>query len=386
MTLPFDDSSSSGTALPASYLANFSEQEGYLNHASYGPPSADVIENVSAGLALAASGAVGASESLHREDIRARAAFARLSGFSFDATMLVPGTSYGLFQLAFGIKGGRVLVSRGEFPANTYPWLRASQAGLISLSLMGGASTPVTAQLVSENLTPEITAIAVSAVDFRTGYRADLAAIREAIGPDRLLLVDAIQGFGVIEEDWSVADAIVVGSQKWIRGGWGAGAVSFSPAGLERIAPVIGGWTGVEAPSLFSLYDDGFHEPRTDALKFGVTNLSPFATGGFASALELIEEAGLAAVATAVSAQATYLAGVLENVGIDVLSPADPLRRAGIVVAGFPEGNAAEAHKALSLEGFVTTLHGKDRIRFAPHATTPRDAMNHAGLLLAPFA
>lgn len=369
--------------LPASYLANFSEQEGYLNHASYGPPSSAVIATVTEGLALAAEGRVGAADSLHGEDVRARAAFARLSGFSLDATMLVPGTSYGLFQLAFGIKGGTVLVSRGEFPANTYPWLRAEQAGAISLKLMGGVSTPVTAALVAENLTADVTAVAVSAVDFRTGYRADLAAIREAIGPDRLLLVDAIQGFGVIDQDWSVADAIVAGGQKWIRGGWGAGAVAFSAAGLERIQPVLGGWTGVDAPSL---YDAGFHEARTDALKFGVTNLSPFATGGFATALELIEEAGLGAVAAAVADQATYLIDVLENVGIDVLAPTDPLRRAGIVVAGFPDGNAAEAHRALSVEGFATTQHGRDRIRFAPHATTRRDAMNHAALILAPFA
>ncbi len=40
----------------------------------------------------------------------------------------------------------------------------------------------------------------VSLVDFRTGYRADLAALRDVIG-DRLLIVDAIQGFGAVDAD-----------------------------------------------------------------------------------------------------------------------------------------------------------------------------------------
>lgn len=373
----------SSSVLPPDYLSAFGEQPGYLNFASYGPPSGRVLATASALMALAAGGGVGASERLHAEDVRARRVFSRLSGFAFDRVALIPAASYGLFQLAFGLDGGQVLVGAGEFPANVYPWLRAGQAGAARVRLMGGVGQHVTAELVREALGPETTAVAVSAVDFRTGYRADLAGIREAMGPDRLLLVDGIQGFGVADIDWSVADALVTGSQKWVRGGWGAGAMAFSAAGLERIRPALGGWNGVVNPTR---YDAVEHAPRQDALKFNVSNLSPFATGAFATALELIEEAGVARIAARVEDSAAFLIERLADAGVHVRSPRDPARRAGIVVAGFPDGNAAEAHTALALAGFTATLHGPDRIRLAVHATTDRASLTHAALILAAFA
>ncbi len=51
-----------------------------------------------------------------------------------------------------------------------------------------------------------------------------------------------------------MADALVVGGQKWIRGGWGAGALAFSEAGIARIRPALSGWTGVEDATVY----DGF--------------------------------------------------------------------------------------------------------------------------------
>ena len=70
-----------------------------------------------------------------------------------------------------------------------------SEPPLAVRRLTGGYVTP---ERVAEALTPEITTVSVSAVDFRTGYRADLAALRDAVG-DRLLVVDGIQGFGVVD-------------------------------------------------------------------------------------------------------------------------------------------------------------------------------------------
>jgi hypothetical protein len=32
-----------------------------------------------------------------------------------------------------------------------------------------------------------------------------------------LLIVDAMQAFGVTDLDWSLADAVAVGGQKWLR-------------------------------------------------------------------------------------------------------------------------------------------------------------------------
>lgn len=371
------------TDLPAAYLNSFGEAAGYLNFASYGPPSRDVAATVSRLTEVAVAGDVGASDRLHSEDLRARQAFARLGGFDVDRVTLVPATSYGLFQLAFGVAGGSVLVSSGEFPANLYPWLRADAAGLSRVRLMGGPGQHVTPEAVAAALTQDTAAVTVSAVDFRTGFRADLAGLRDAIGPDRLLLVDGIQGFGAADIDWSPADAVVIGAQKWVRGGWGAGALAFSEAGMAAIRPVLGGWTGVVEPSN---YDGVEHELRQDALRYTISNLSPMATGAFATALELLETASVAGVAARIAARSEEFIELLDSAGVQLLSPRDRAERAGIVVAGVPADRAPEAHAALASAGITATLHGSDRIRFSVHATTTSAPLAEAAGILGTFA
>ena len=56
----------------------------------------------------------------------------------------------------------------------------------------------VTPGQIREQLESNVAAVAVSLVDFRTGYLCDIEGIRQVIG-DRLLIVDAIQGFGVVD-------------------------------------------------------------------------------------------------------------------------------------------------------------------------------------------
>lgn len=203
------------------YLLQFAEPAGYLDFARFGPPSHAVLDATARLLEKATHAGPSTVDELMREETRAKAAAARLCGSDIDHIVLQPHTSLGLLQAAFNAPGGTVLVSAAEFPANTYPWARAEQAGRLSMRRLPGGY--VTADLVAEALTDDVSMVSVSAVDYRTGYRADLAALREVVG-DRLLVVDAIQGFGVIEAPWEVADILVTGGQKWLRSGWGPGS------------------------------------------------------------------------------------------------------------------------------------------------------------------
>ncbi|MET0699632.1 MAG: aminotransferase class V-fold PLP-dependent enzyme, partial [Mycobacterium sp.] len=230
------------------YRLQFSEPTGYLDFARFGPPSHAVLDTTARLLEKATQAGPATVDELMREETRAKAAAARLCRSDIDHIVLQPNTSLGLLQAAFNAPGGTVLVSAAEFPANTYPWARAEQAGRLTVRRLPGG--PVTADRIGEALTDDISMVSVSAVDFRTGYRADLAALRDVVG-DRLLVVDAIQGFGVIEEPWEVADILVVGGQKWLRAGWGTGFAMLSDRMLERMDPILSGWTGARDPGLF---------------------------------------------------------------------------------------------------------------------------------------
>lgn len=344
--------------IDASYLSQFREPEGYLDFARFGPPSLPVVTATARLMDQASLAGPATVDTLMREEQRVKAAVARLCRTDTDHVALVPNTSTGLFQAAFGLTG-TVMYSAAEFPANTYPWVRA---GLPSVLLDG----PVTPAAVSSRV-EGVSALSVSAVDFRTGYRADLAGLREAVG-DRLLIVDGIQGFGVVDEPWELADVLVVGGQKWLRAGWSTGFVVLSDRALERLRPVLSGWTGAVDAGLF---DNEVHETAPDAAAWNLTHLSPVVSGAFAEALELVELAGVPALDSAVGALVGELEEIVLSCGGEIVSARD--RRAGILAFTMPQA-ASVVGEALNAFGVTATVR-PEHVRLSPHATTSRGTL-----------
>ena len=349
------------TPISPRYLLQFSEPAGYLDFARFGPPSHAVLDTTARLSEKATHAGPSTVDELMREETRAKAAAARLCRSDIDHIVLQPNTSLGLMQAAFNAPGGAVLVSAAEFPANTYPWARAEQAGRLTVRRLPAGY--VTADRVAEALTDDISMVSVSAVDYRTGYRADLAALREVVG-DRLLVVDGIQGFGVIEAPWEVADILVVGGQKWLRAGWGTGFAMLSDRALERMDPVLSGWTGARDPGLF---DDEIHPADSTAAAWSISNLSPVTSGAFAAALELVEEAGVDPIAAHIAERVEALEDVLLSHGAQIVSARE--RRAGILAFTLPEHPPEQIGAALNAAGIAATVR-PEHIRLSPHAST----------------
>ena len=354
----------------------FDESPGYLDFARVGPPSRAVLEESATSLRRLAAADASTVDDLMAFDARARRAVARVCGADEDRVALLPHTSQGLFQAAFSVPAGAVLVSAAEFPANTYPWVRAEQAGRVTVHRLRPPGGRVTPEVVAAALTPDTTAVAVSAVDFRTGYRADLAALREVVG-DRLLVVDGIQGVGVVDEPWAAADILVCGGQKWLRAGWGTGFAVLSDRALERTAPLLSGWTGVRDPGVF---DDEIHEVAPGAQAWSVTNLSPVTAGALARALELLEEIGPPVVFGRIADRVAELDDVLRAAGAEIVSATD--RRAGILAFRVP-GHATEDVTAALAGAEVTATVRPDQIRLSPHASTGPGAVARVRAALA---
>ncbi|MFF9625077.1 aminotransferase class V-fold PLP-dependent enzyme [Streptomyces griseosporeus] len=362
------------------YAAHFDTPAGYLDFARFGPPSRDAVAATKQAMEESARADHATVDLLMRAETAAREAAARLAGTDAEHTVLLPNTSTGLFHAAFGLPAGVVLAARTDFPANHYPWRRTAALGRAVPRWLdpvpGGGVTP---DLVREALTEEVVAVSVSAVDFRSGFRADLAGLREAIGPDRLLVVDGIQAFGVAEMAWEAADVLVAGGQKWLRAGWGTGFATLSDRALERLEPVLTGWTGVEDVGLF---DGADHPPAPDARRWSFTHLSPVTAAAFAAALGLVERYTVAAVEGAIAARVAELAEVVARHGGHVLSPADPSRRAGILAFTLPDVDPALVGKALHAEGVTPTVRG-DSLRLSPHASTPAEAVERVAAALS---
>jgi selenocysteine lyase/cysteine desulfurase len=350
------------------YGEHFVEPDGYLDFARFGPPSRDVLETTQGLLAQSARADAETVDELMRQELRARKAAARLlGGVPVDAVALLPNTSTGLFHAAFGLPHGTVLVPAREFPSNAYPWLRAARLGRIRpVPLEPDPLGRVTPELVEQALTAETVAVSLSAIDYRTGYRADLAGIREVVGPDRLLVVDAIQGMGVADLPWQAADLLVTGGQKWLRAGWATGFLYASERAMERLEPTLTGWTGVADAGVF---DNQEHAPAPGAGRFSLTNLSPVTAGALAAALELVEQAGVRRIQAHIAQRTAELIDTVHSVGGLVLSPEAEQERAGIVAFTMPRTDPAVVTDHLAKHGGWPPRR-PDQLRLSAHAST----------------
>jgi len=351
------------------HIALFTEEPGYLNFASVGPPGNGVLGEEQAQLGLLARARFGTVDSLLEQDSRVRAAIAAVTGFGTNQVLFQPNTSQGLMHAMFGLTGG-IALSPAEFPSMTFAAVRAAEAlGVVTPVWLETDHGRVTPGNLKAQLTREVVAVGVSLVDFRTGYLADLEGIRQVIG-DRLLVVDAMQGFGVVDAPWEVADVVVSGGQKWARAGWGTGFIAMSDRAAEDLTPVISGFTGTAEPDMPL---DAVVPPRKGVGAFQVSHPDPIAQARFAAALEEIAAVGVGAINTAVAERVTRIIDLADEYAIPVVSPRDLAERAGIVVLDPPADQLTVLTASLFNHG-VTTTTRQGRVRLSPHVSTDEES------------
>lgn len=348
------------------YLDDFTEDPGYLDFARVGPMGRRVRAEESAQSALLGRARFGTLDSLIDQDVRVREAVASLTGFRADQVAFQPNTSQGLMHAMFGITGG-VALSAAEFPSVTFAATRASDSlGVLNPMWLETDHGRVTPGNLRDQLSSSIVAVAVSLVDFRTGYLADLEGIRQVIG-DRLLIVDAIQGFGVVDAPYSVADVVVSGGQKWVRSGWGTGFLAMSDRAVDHLTPVFSGFNATDVEGGLPL--DEVPPPTHGAGAFRVSNADPIAQARFASALEDVAQVGVEAINQRVAQQATTIISLADEFGIAVTSPREESERAGIVVIEPKPDQLTVLAASLFNHGVTVTIRG-GLVRMSAHAST----------------
>ncbi|MGW1405153.1 aminotransferase class V-fold PLP-dependent enzyme [Streptomyces sp. NPDC002403] len=348
---------------------------GYLDHARVGPLSRPAAAALAEATALAARVDPADLDRLFALGDAALASAARLLDARPHEIALAPSTSNGLFTVAAALHGpGTVLVPRGEFPANLYPWLRFAGRGGPAVRLVDPAGQRhITPDLLRRHLTPEVTALTVSAVDSLTGHLAPLAALKEVLGPERLLIVDAIQGLGAVPLEADAADILVSGGQKWLRAGWGAALLLIRDRCAERLAPGLGGWAGVADP--FAPRHPA--PPLPGAAAHLATNPDFPAAAALGAAIDdLIRQGGPAVVGGRIRAVLDELLDRARQAGAEVLLDGlGPRERGGIGAFRLPGHDPVSVHRALEASGVITTRRD-EWIRLSPHASTPDAAVD----------
>ncbi|BDZ44667.1 aminotransferase class V-fold PLP-dependent enzyme [Naasia aerilata] len=266
-----------------------------------------------------------------------------------------------------------MLLSRAEFPSLPFAAVRAEQSLSVTAPLwLETDHGRVTPGQIRDQLTSTTVAVAVSLVDARTGYVADIEGIRQVIG-DRLLLVDAIQGFGVVDAPLELADIVAGGGQKWLRAGWGTGYLALSDRAVDRLTPVFSGYVGTADEDLIPW--DEVPPPVRGAAAFRVSAADPLAAARLAAGLEDLQDVGVPAVAEAVADRASQLIDLADEFALPVISSRDERERAGLVVVEPEPDHLTLLTASLFNHGVAATVR-QGLVRFGVHAGTTDETLS----------
>ena len=362
------------------YIDGFIEEPGYLDYGRVGPLSAAVVAESRAQTDVLARARFGSLDNLLRQNVRLENAVAAVTGFRADQVVAQPNASSGLMHAMFGLTGG-VLLSAADFPSVPFAAMRAAESlHVLTPTWLQTDHGRVTPGEIKDQLGSSVTAVAVCLVDSRTGYLADLEGIRQVIG-DRLLIVDAIQGFGIVDAPYELADVVVSGGQKWVRSGWGTGFLALSDRAAEQLTPVFSGFTATNV-------DDPWDEvppPAPGAKAFQVSNGDSIAQARFSTALEEIESVGVQAIADLIADTVTQVIDLADEFAIPVASSRDLRERAGIVVLEPPAEHLTLLVASLHNHGISATSR-LGAVRLSVHAGTSRETLEMLRSALMSFS
>lgn len=336
----------------------------YLNHAAVAPLSRraaramqELAQDVLDYGSLHYAGMEAAYEGL-------RVAAARLIHAHRDEIAIVKNTSEGIATIAMGIDwrpGDAVVAFREEFPANYFPWKRLEARGIevrwlsITDPLDRIADAARGARL-----------LAISHVNYLSGYRVDLEAIGAICRANRAIyFVDAIQGLGAFPIDVEAAhiDALAADGHKWLLGPEGCGILYIRRELQDRVEPVEFGWTNIAGFNDYACRDMTL---RPDAGRYECGTLNTIGIYGLRAAFELLLEVGVARISPAVLALTDRIARGVTERGFELVAPRTQETASGIVTFRKAGVDADALNQRLSEAG-VLGAPRQGGVRWSPH-------------------
>lgn len=293
-----------------------------------------------------------------------RLSTARMIGAHRDEIAIVKNTSEGIATVAMGLgwkPGDRIVAFREEFPANYFPWLRLEAKGCeITWLSVTDALDQIDEAARGAKL------LAISYVQYLSGYRANLEAIGEICSSHGcFFFVDAIQGLGALPLDVENAriDALAADGHKWLLGPEGCGILYVRKIWQDRIEPVEFGWTNIAGYNDYSCRDMTL---RPDAGRYECGTLNTIGIFGLRAAIDFLLEVGIHRIGPDVVTAADRLAEGAIAKGYELLGTRTPQTASGIVSIRKPGVDCRMTVSELRRKG-ITAAPRQGWARLSPH-------------------
>jgi selenocysteine lyase/cysteine desulfurase len=209
--------------------------------------------------------------------------------------------------------------------------------------------------------------VAISQVQYASGFRSDLERIgRAARAHDALLVVDIIQAMGVIPIDVQaeLIDVAAAACHKWLLTPEGVGLLYLSARARERIQPTLVGWTSVPEPELYDNFEQGWSR---GTLSWETGTSSTALIHGLEASLRLLTETGIACIQSHLETLTDHLCDRLQKSNYHVVSSRRPGEKSQIVCIQHTAGLSSIELYSLLKKGHIITAPRGDRLRISPH-------------------
>jgi selenocysteine lyase/cysteine desulfurase len=346
------------------------ERANYLNHAAVCAPPIPTIEAIQSQLAdVSENGSVNFRNWIAVKE-RTRQLVAGLLGSRPEQVAFVRNTSDGLSTVANGLDwraGDNLLTFRNEFPSNIYPWLRVRDALGVEVRMCEERDGRIDLDELISLIDTRTRLVAISQIQYGSGFRADLARIgRAARAQDALLVVDVIQSLGVIpiNVERDLIDVAAAACHKWLLTPEGVGLLYLSDRARERIQPTLVGWTSVPNPEDYGNFEQGWNR-GTLAWETGTGPVALI--HGLEASLKLLNETGIAAIQVYLETLTDHLCERLQVSNYQVISSRRDGEKSQIVCIRHRGGlSPMGLYNHLKKRNIITAPRGGS-LRVSPH-------------------
>jgi len=294
-----------------------------------------------------------------------------------DQIAFIKNTSEGISLAANGIDwraGDNVVVHDNDFPSVVFPWQNLAGQGVETRRVAAREGRVLTDD-IADAIDGRTRAVAISTVQFKTGFRCDLAAIGQLCRDhDLLFIVDGIQSLGALALDVQAcgADVVAADAHKWLLGPTGIGIFYCSDRALARLNVRTVGWLSINNPFNFDYRLDLL----PDARRFEPGSDNAIGIHGLGGTLELIAELGNEGIESRILALTDVLCDGLAAKGYRVTSPRRAPERSGIVLF------TSDLHPTQTLFDRLTAANinvsvRNGAIRVSPHYYNTETELTH---------
>lgn len=305
----------------------------------------------------------------YRHADRVRNQIAQLINAKSDEVTFCKNTSEGLSMVANGLSwnnGDNVVTTNVEFQANMYPWMALRSRGVqVRMVLEEDGRIPL--EQVIEAIDSRTRVVAISSVQFASGFRTDLATLGDYCQEKGVLLcVDVIQSLGAFPIDVRAMniDFMAADGHKWLCAPEGIGIFYVRKELQGHLRPTSIGWLSVKDPFNFNRYQFEFADSarRYDSGSYNLAGI--YALGG---AIDLVLEMGVENISRRILHLTDRLVAGVREKGYRIISSRQRGEASGIVAffTDLQPPEKIQQHLQSEHRIVIAVRHG--RLRASPH-------------------